>query len=158
MGKSRVSNGQDSGRSAAREVDTPPPPPRLGGVFFWMVLGLAVADDLSDVLFTAINFALVGSVVGIPIAIFLFLIGICITGTVFILMQVYFLKHGGLHASAKMKRYALWFLAVPIEMIPVLQLLPMSAILFAVVAWLENTVRKNNLLAHALQSGINRRG
>ena len=159
MGKSRVNRAVGSGRYVSRGGDTTPPPPeKLGGVFFWMVLGLAVADDLSDVVFTAINLALVGTVAGIPIAIFLFLIGIGITISIFILMQVYFITHGGLHASAKIKRFAMWFIAIPLEMIPVLQLLPMSAILFVVIAWLENTIRKDNLLAHALQSAINRKG
>ena len=153
MGKSLI---QNNARGRAVSVpDAPPPPEKLGGVFFWMVLGLALIDDLSDVAFTAINLALTATVAGIPVAIFLFLIGIIISVTVFILMQTYFLTHGGLHTSAKLKRFALWIIAVPMEMIPILQLLPMSSILFVAIAWLENSIRKENLLSHTLQMAFN---
>ncbi len=133
-----------------------PPPKKLGGVFFWMVLGIAIADDLSDFVFTAINLALTATIAAIPIAIFLFLIGIFISIAVFVLMQVYFITHGGLHRSAQIKRFVAWFFAIFCEMIPILQLLPTTTILFVLIAWLENTIRKHNLLTHAMQFGVDK--
>ena len=134
------------------------PHPKLGGLGFWLVLGLAIVDDVSDVAITAINLVFTATVAAIPIAILFFLIGILISVTVFIGMQLYFITHGGLHSSAKLKRFAAWFFAIFCEMIPILQLLPTTTILFILIAWLENTLRKDNILAHALKNTVDARG
>jgi phosphatidylglycerophosphate synthase len=143
-----------------------PPPQKLGGIFFWMTVGIALFKDLvidpfSDLLIAAgmgISATVVGAVVGIPLAVFVWLIAFGSTCTVWLLMQAYFHTHGGVHPSAKMKRFAAWILAVFIGMIPFLKQLPETTVLFFILAWLENTIRNNRLLSYATQFAEGKKG
>ncbi len=135
-----------------------PPPKKLGGVLWWMTLGVCILDDASDFVFVAIKLAFTAAIVTIPLAIFFWILGIGITMAVFILTHVYFLTHSGLHMKAQIKRIVIRIIAFFIECIPILELLPMSTVMFVLISALENTIRKDNLIAHALRFGIEREG
>jgi phosphatidylglycerophosphate synthase len=143
-----------------------PPPQKLGGIFFWMTVGIAlfkdlVVDPFSDLLIAAgmgMTATVVGAVVGIPLAVFVWLIAFGATCSVWLLMRVYFNTHGGVHPSAKMKRFAAWILAIIIGVIPVLKQLPETTILFFILAYLENAIRNNRLLSYASQFVDSKKG
>lgn len=155
MGKSRVDNAVNSGKYASTEAGAATAPPeKLGGVFFWMVAGLCAAKDLIDLPFALIELGLSATVIGIPMTILMAIASAILAVTIWIIQHAYFMTHGGLHLSAKIKRLVLMLVAIPLEIGPFLQILPMMTVMFVVIAWLENTIRKDNLLAHAIQLGI----
>lgn len=142
------------------------PPQMLGGVLFWMTGGLAIIKDL--VIDTAadalIAFGLggsaitvgIGAVVGIPIAALAWGVKMLFAVTVWLIMYVYFYLHGGIHATVRIKRFVIWFLAIIIEIVPGADLLPATTVMFFLVAFFENVVRKNNLLGFAARTAVDR--
>ncbi len=134
------------------------PPEKLGGVLWWMTLGVCILDDASDFMFFAMKLAFTAAIVTIPLAIFFWILGIGITLAVFILTHVYFYTHGGLHMKAQIKRIVIRVVAFFIESFPVLELLPMTTVMFVLISILENAIRKDNLIAHALRYAVHRRG
>lgn len=137
-------------RDEERAALPPAPPKLIGGVFFWLILGLTLTDDLIDIVFSAIQLLFTAAVITIPLGIVIWILSIMISGTMFIIIHVFFMAQGGLHSSAQLKRLAAWFFAISCEMIPVLQLLPTVSIMFVLIVWLENKIRKSSLLAHAM--------
>lgn len=130
------------------EVQTPPKP-KLGGIFFWMVLGLALIKDLIVDPIALIPEGIgVITLVGIVVTVLVFFLKLGMTATVFAVSHFYYWTHGGLHTSAKIKRLVALILAFVVEAIPVADLLPMTTALFLAVAYWENVIRSNDLAAY----------
>lgn len=141
-----------------------PPPQKLGGVFFWMTAGLALLKDVvvdpavvaGDAMGWAMTASVIGAPIGIAIVVVCFAMGAIFSVTVWLIIHAYYLTHGGVHASAKLKRLVLWLFTILVGMIPFMKLLPETTFIFFAVAWLENAIRQNNLVAHTLRYGVDR--
>lgn len=144
-------------------ADTPPPQ-KLGGVFFWMVAGLAILKDLvvdplalaGQGLGGALSATLIGAALGIPLWAVSWGAKVFFGTTVMAISYAYFWTHGGLHGSAKIKRLGVLILCFITSIIPMADLLPETTFLFFFVAIVENAIRKDNLVAHALRFGVDK--
>lgn len=141
-----------------------PPPAKLGGVFFWMTAGLAILKDLvvdplalaGQATGLAMSATVIGAVAGIPLWLVSWGGKIFFGLTVTLICYVYFWTHGGLHGSAKIKRLGVLILCFMTSLIPLAELLPEATFLFFFVATVENTIRRDNLIAHAARYGLDR--
>lgn len=152
------------------------PPQKLAGVFFWMTGGLAITKDLvidtgADALVSAgIGIAGGGAAVsaltlglsnlvtlplGLSIAVLAWSAKMLFAVTIWLIMFVYFYLHGGIHTTVRIRRFVIWFLAIIIEIVPYVDILPATTVMFFLVAFMENAVRKNNLLGYAARTAVN---
>lgn len=145
-----------------------PPPQRLGGIFFYMTMILALLKDLvlDPAAATGMTMWLgvlagtfgIGSIVAIPMILVIWvaktLAGIFILGVIYL----YFFTHGGLHRSAKIKRLVVLILVFITSWVPGADILPETSFLFFFVAWLENAIRKDNIFAHTAVYAVENTG
>lgn len=127
-------------------------PKKIGGMVWWLLLGMFVFFDLMSILLniliavgTGLSATVVGAVVGIPLAIlaeggdiFLIFTALLISNTFFWLNGVSLLG---------VKKLVTMFMSVIIEFIPIVSILPSASISFILITMFENSERKGGVLS-----------
>jgi hypothetical protein len=121
----------------------------LGGFMFWFVLGIAIIKDIAidplcEILITGglgASATAIGTVVGVPMIVIGWVIKCVTLATFYILATLYFSVNGGIHTSIRVARLILWGLGGIGEFLPVVGMLPLTAVVFSATAFLENRAR-----------------
>jgi hypothetical protein len=129
----------------------PEQPQKLGGVFWWLMLGLMVISDvgcaLSNLLIaggTALTATALGAPVGIPLAILGWIGSSFLTFNAFMFSTgYYFMNKVPLMEARKLSTMGV---SVIMKLIPFINILPTITISFIVVTMLENAKRGRGLL------------
>jgi len=121
----------------------------LGGFMFWFVLGIAIIKDIAidplcEILIAGglgASATFIGTVVGVPMIVIGWVIKCVTLVTFYILATLYFSGNGGIHSSIRVARLILWGLGGIGEFLPVVGMLPLTAVVFSATAFLENRAR-----------------
>lgn len=137
--------------------------PKLGGVFWWLLLGLMIASDIGSIVCdliiaggTALTATAVGSVVGIPLAIVGWVGGVFLAFNAFMFSTGYYLLNNVPLMEAR--KLATMGVSAIIKLIPMVNLLPTLTISFIVVTIMENTKRKGGIVGKIAQTVTVRAG
>ena len=167
---SRAMSRLGGGKNASTQTDEETPPPeKLGGVLFWMAGGLAIIKDLvvDPATDAVVAFGLggsaatagIGAIIGVPIAALAWAVKVGYFVTVWLIMWVYFYFHGGVSTSVKIKRLVIWAIGALTEIFPDLfDLLHMTTVMFFLVAYMENAVRKDNWVGFVARTAVDKYG
>ncbi len=124
---------------------------KLGGVFWWLLLGLMIASDvgciLSDLLIAggiAISVTVVGAVVGVPLAVVGWAVGVLLSFNAFMFSTGYYLKNNV--PLLEGRKIATWGVSAIIKAFPGLNVIPALTISFVAITLMENTKRGGGVL------------
>ena len=134
----------------------------LGGIFYWLMLGICAFKDLLDIAWLALggfgiglSATVAGAVVGIPLFVFAKLLALASGIGVSLLISTYLFASDsttGVGIAGKVLARLLLIPSVIIimdSMVPGVDALPITTICFTFTVWLENRIRKGGALGTA---------
>ena len=128
--------------------------PKIGGIWYWFVLGICILKDIIDVGLVALELFLVATVLAIPIAILIFLYQFVATVGMFMLNFAFFRAQEAHFVGAKkfiMRRLLALSVGLLMKLIPLVAALPTTAIIFVLLVLYENRVRMGGKIGAVLE-------
>ncbi|MDO8520790.1 MAG: hypothetical protein Q7S52_01615 [bacterium] len=135
--------------------------PKLGGVAWWLMLGLMIGSDIGSVLcgllVTAgigLSAALVTAPIGIPLAVVGWAAGVLVSFNAFMFSMGYYLFNKVPLMGAR--KLATMGVSAIIELIPMVSMLPMLTIAFLIITITENMKRGSGIVGKLAQKVISK--
>ena len=166
--------GEQKDIGAAPEQDTESGKlPKLGGIYWWLLLGLMIASDIVSALANLLVLlglgiagegsivtlgigAIVALPVGFSIAAMGWVVGVLVSFNAFMFSTGYYLFNKVSLLGAR--KLATMGVSVIIEFIPSANALPMLTIAFLIITFTENAKRGSSILGSVVQGAITKTG